>query len=109
MVLVCVSAMPAKRGMRMRGVYEVDGFDGRRVRIPVDLYLALLLRDDAGTAMARALSGTRPSLPAFWGFRGPVEAELRQVGEENPTIFATPVWLVLRAWFGDDARRIIRD
>jgi hypothetical protein len=59
----------------------------------------------AGIAMARALSGTRPFLPALWGFRGPVEAELRRIREKNPTIFASRVRLVLRERVVDAAPR----
>src|SRR5262249_22585765 len=58
---------------------------------------------------ARALSDMRPVLRALCGFPRPVEAGLGRIARENPRMFATPVRLVLRAWFGDDARRIIRE
>ena len=61
-------------------------------------------RYPAGTATATALSDKRPLQPALCDLPQPVEARLRRIGEG----FANPVWLVFPAWWGDDARRKIR-
>jgi len=55
------------------------------------------------------VSDTCLLLPAVRGFPGPVEARLRRIAEENPSIFAAAVRLVLPEWTGDDARRKTRE